>query len=391
MNNSISTGQILFYLLNCAVNQRKPEGLPEDMDVNGLKELSRFHSVSSMVSYALDEGDYLNQEFMSGEMVQFWAMTRIMHMRKRTMFDIERSAIFKFFEENGVWYMPLKGCLLKDMYPDFSMREMADNDILFDPAFRKELRDFMAGRGYEVKLYERSVHDVYLKKPFYNFEFHVDLVDEELSPAAGRYYIGVKDRLLKDADNGYGYHFRDEDFYIYLVVHALKHYRSAGTGIRILSDIYVYLQAKGNQMDWDYVQREMERLGDDALEARLRRIALEVFDPVKTLIDVLPAGEEDLEMLDDLLGSGTYGTLVNRVHLDLDKLRQTDASLSSWTKAKFLLRRLLPDARHMGRYAPFCKRHKWAIPFFWVYRIAKGMLRGGKAILTEVRTVKETE
>lgn len=66
--------------------------------------------------------------------------------------------------------MPLKGSILKDWYPKFGMREMADNDILFDASKRKEVKAIFQGRGYTVKEYDKSNHDAYEKPPIYNFE-----------------------------------------------------------------------------------------------------------------------------------------------------------------------------------------------------------------------------
>ena len=63
----INTVQVLIYLLSCVVNHRVPKGLPTDLDIEELKKLSRFHSVTAMVSHALDSGKYLSKEFMSEE------------------------------------------------------------------------------------------------------------------------------------------------------------------------------------------------------------------------------------------------------------------------------------------------------------------------------------
>lgn len=45
------------------------------------------------------------------------------------------------FEKAGIWYLPLKGVILKEMYPVYGIRQMADNDILFDFTYRKEVKD----------------------------------------------------------------------------------------------------------------------------------------------------------------------------------------------------------------------------------------------------------
>jgi len=60
------------------------------------------------------------------------------------------------------------------------------------------------------------------------------------------YYEEIKQRLVKDSENEYGYHFSDEDFYIYLLLHGYKHFSNYGNGIGFLTDIFVFLQKKNN-------------------------------------------------------------------------------------------------------------------------------------------------
>lgn len=45
--------------------------------------------------------------------------------------------------------MPLKGVILKELYPKIGMRQMSDNDILFDETYRKDVVRFMKNKGYD--------------------------------------------------------------------------------------------------------------------------------------------------------------------------------------------------------------------------------------------------
>lgn len=73
----------------------------------------------------------MHQE-IEAELLTKWKQTRDMAIRKNAMLDLSRESLFAYFEEQGIWYMPLKGSILKDMYPRLGMRQMADNDILID-------------------------------------------------------------------------------------------------------------------------------------------------------------------------------------------------------------------------------------------------------------------
>ena len=74
------------------------------------------------------------------------------------------------------------------------------------------------------------------------------------------YYRSVKDRLIKDPDNNFGYHFSANDLYIYITAHEYKHYSRGGTGIRSLLDTYVIWQKLGDELNEDYIKAECTKL-----------------------------------------------------------------------------------------------------------------------------------
>lgn len=94
------------------------------------------------------------------------------------LLDSEREKIFSLFEKARIWYLPLKGVILKEMYSVYGMRQMADNHILFDSIYIKEVQDIFLSLGNEIESYNKGNHDVYLKTPIYNYEMYVSLFDK---------------------------------------------------------------------------------------------------------------------------------------------------------------------------------------------------------------------
>ena len=92
--------------------------------------------------------------------------------------------------------MPLKGSVLKDLYPENGMREMSDNDILFDASKREQSKVIMLSHSYTVEHYGEIYHDAYHKPPVLNFELHTVLFGEEyVNELIFMYYVDIK-RLL---------------------------------------------------------------------------------------------------------------------------------------------------------------------------------------------------
>ena len=246
------TQKNLIYLLSCAVNGITPDTAKvQAMDLEKLYRLAKFHTVRAAVCIALEKAGVHEPHFHESYKKA---------IRKNIYLDMERTAIISAFEEKGIWYMPLKGSILKDLYPENGMRQMSDNDMLFDSAKQQEVMDIMLEKGYTAEVVGKSNHDVYQKPPVLNFELHTALFGEQHAEPLYKYYADTKRLLIKDEGNNYGYHFSDEDFYVYMTAHEWKHYNGSGTGIRSLSDCYFYCKIKGDNLNRNYITEQCRQL-----------------------------------------------------------------------------------------------------------------------------------
>lgn len=377
------TTQALLYLMRCALQNEKPQAI-DGLDYDALYKLSVSHSVVAMTAMALESGGLLTEKYTSAACVKKWKDAKVKATRKNILLDTEREQILQYFETQGIWYMPLKGSVLKDLYPRMGMRQMADNDILFDPTYQHQVKAYMKSRGYVATSFAIDNHDVYEKPPVYNFELHTSLFNEYLYADSGAHYQNVKEKLIKDEGNGYGYHFSDDDFYVYFLAHGYKHYSNSGTGIRFLSDIYVFLRKKKAFLNWDHITSELRALKIHEFEAATRELADKLFGT-----DSYDLAKEEGKLLRYLMGAGTYGTMENRINRELGKIQQDDGPLTLWTKIRYAWRRLFPDRTFMMAYSPFCRRHEWSIPFFWIYRIIKATIFRRQVINREIQIMRK--
>ena len=358
----------LLYLLSCAVNNITPDTARIcSIDLEQLYRLAKFHSVRAAVYIALKRAGVQNNTYDQAYKKA---------IRKNIYLDMERSAIIADFEQHGIWYMPLKGSVLKDLYPENGMREMSDNDILFDADKREQSREIMLAHGYIVKEYCDSNHDAYHKPPVLNFELHTALFDEKYANNPFfRYYFDVKRLLQKDEDNNYGYHFSDEDFYVFMTTHEWKHFSNSGTGIRSLLDCYVYCKVKGENLDWDYITEQCEQLNISDFEQQRRALALKVFSS-----DTLPnLSDREQEMLMYYLTAGTYGTLENNVN----------NKLKDHTKVEYILSQLFPSVSYMKRSVIFVRKYPVLYPVGIVYRWGRILVKRRDELKKTIKTVNK--
>ena len=260
----------MLYLLACGANQVAPEqSYVKGIDLEKIFRMSCAHSLEAFVGMTLQNaGVALPKE---------WNERILKAIRKVMLFDAERAKLFAFMDQKEIWHLPLKGIILKEYYPAIGMRQMADNDILFDANYSKEVQKYMESQGYKTVSLGTGVHDTYKKAPIYNFELHRFLYTTYDWNNWGAYYKDIKNKLRRDSEDFYEYHFTDEDFYLYILVHAYKHYVKSGTGLRTLLDFYMYLKSK-KELDFSYIEKEAEFLGIKEFELQSRFLCKKVFE-----------------------------------------------------------------------------------------------------------------
>ena len=114
--------------------------------------------------------------------------------QKALLQDVYEEKILERFEQDGIKCMPLKGILLKHLYPQFYMRRMSDLDILIDVKQLKETRRIMPELGFEAWRYDEH-HDVYTFLGICNVELHKLLIVGEMEDY---FQIGFERAYLKE-------------------------------------------------------------------------------------------------------------------------------------------------------------------------------------------------
>ncbi len=376
----------MIYLAACGVNQRKPDiEYLQKMNMEWLYKLCHAHQIDALTGMTIIQaGEELPKE---------WNEQIGKAIRKNILFDAERAKILQFMEQNEIWYLPLKGIVMKELYPAVGMRQMSDNDILFDEVFADKLQAYMESLGYKSVAFGKGNHDVYKKAPVYNFEMHRTLYNSGSSKEVVTYYKRIKEKLLLNEGSEYGYHFRDEDFYIYMLFHMYKHYSGGGTGIRSLLDLYVFLKKKEAQMDFSYIEQECKLLKLEDFEKQNRELCKKVF----TMSDVYEQTAfeqllvmEEKELLDYYLSSGVHGTQTHWVKNNMKNYAEKSGKNS---KIDYLKNRLFPDAEFFKSILPWVYKHKWLLPVGWIYRIILLIFdpKRRKKIENEVKIVRNSE
>ena len=385
MSYKITITNNLIYLLTCALNNQKADFTwVSKMDLTSIFSLAEFHKLAACAAFALDDID------LDEECKKNWKQAKSMAIRKNILFDNERNNIYTYMEDNSIWHVSLKGIIMQTLYPKFGMREMGDNDILYDLIYQEQIHDFMIDRGYNVEFYKKIHHDEYQKPPIYNIELHTSLFLRSKNSVFFDYYENIMDRLFPVEGKNFELRFSDEDFYIYNIAHSYHHYVSGGTGLRILTDCYVYIKAKSKTLDIKYIENECEKLGIADYEQTCRNLALKLFSPDLGYIDGrISLTESENKLFERMIESGAYGRQDLAVESRINELAESEKN-TKFIKMKYYFNRLFMPIDSVKDEYPFFYRHKVLLPCLFIYRIFRAATVSRSRIQSEIKSVDDT-
>lgn len=363
MSNYKTEFEYLLHLLKSVLENTQPQEKPETLSFEKLFNLAREHSVANMAFYAVERLSVQPAEPLMSE----WRELRDKAIVKDITQLSDLELIGEAMSAGGVRFLPLKGSVLKNLYPQSDMRTMSDIDMLIDEENAEKAREIMLSLGYTCEHFGYDVHDVYFKKPVMNVEIHRALFGEE-----GQEFREIfKDpmSMCKPTD-GAEYHFTDESFLAYILAHAAKHYNEGGTGIRSFMDIWVYLNAKGGAVDSERVFAMLEPSGFSGSARDFVRLSEIWFGSAES-------SEKYDKMTAYILSCGTYGTIQNSVE---NKVRAKG-------KVNYLFRLVFPTFEHMKQHYPILKKTPLLLPFCWLKRLVTKPFINHKQNAAKVRAL----
>ena len=340
----------IIQLINSALTGSAAE-IPDGFDWETAYKLGKQHQIIPMLYYGINNSRITPPEK---------TIERLEHGIYRSVF-ISQSQLFELsnicsrFDKDGIDYMPLKGALLKFLYPKSEMRPMGDLDILIKTDQYEKIRPIMRDLGF-TEICENDHELVWNKNDVLHIELHKRLIPSYNKDYSA--YYGDGWRLAKPADKS-RFEMSDEDNFIYLFTHYAKHYRGGGIGIRHITDLYVFLSSKP-EIDKNYISKELKKL--------------QLFDFYNNTLKTLSVWFDNAEqskltdfITDKIFGSGSFGTFNSKVISQAVKDSKS-TSTSSRVRYKIIIRSIFKPYGEMAEKYPVLKKYPVLLPVMWVVR-----------------------
>ena len=354
MRFDAKVSEYLLTLLRCALNDATPDEKPEDIAWENVFSMAKKHGVSALGIYAIKK----LKNLPDSELMEKWEDRNAKLMAQCVNQEAEFSALTVCFEEHEIPFLPLKGSVIRKLFPLPYLREMGDIDILI-PADKIQNACELA-QSMDCKIISTVSHHVELqKRPYMNLELHTGLIAPTYEYY--EYYKDPWERAYLQKDK-FWYGVKNEDVYLYLLTHSAKHYYYSGTGIRSVIDIYLFNRAYRSSMNHEYIARELKKLNLETFAGQMEGLAEYWFSGHGCDVNA------DIEEMQAYILSGaTYGTKNNREVNELRRYIRKGKSESGAKTAMFFHMVFLPRDE-MQLMFPILKKTPILLPFCWMVR-----------------------
>lgn len=347
--------------------------LPEGFDLEQTMPIIKSHQVGNLVYYGAANCGIDTKLPVMQKMFAITCKSMLVDERQRKELD----QLMEAFNANGIHYMPVKGVLMKALYPKTDMRIMGDADILIKLDQYDLIRPIMEQLGFEEKL--ESDHELIWQKPGLYLELHKRLIPSYNYDYAAYYGDGWQ-LGRPTADNPCCFAMTDEDQMIYLFTHFAKHYRDGGIGIRHMLDLYLYKKAKP-QMNESYIEEELQKL-------QLREFYQNIFRTLAVWFDGATSNELTEKITARIFDSGAYGTMESKELALGIRDKANSGSTSKRVRYKALVNLVFLPYGHMIKKYPILKPAPVLLPLMWIVRWLNAIFRRPQVIAKQRNRIK---
>lgn len=372
MDNYLQCGNYICSMLKSII-ENKPSQPPQfECDWEMLYSMCVRHKLTNMACHAvrgLDVPQSVRESF-DRDFNKY-----VVHDAKQKSFA---KKLFKAFEEQGIDFMPVKGIIIRELYPSSSMRVSGDIDILVGKDCFEKARQLMLDFGFEFNDFDgvEGHNDQEFHKKNLSIELHTSLTP--FDSLQYEYFSKAFERARLKEGFAHYYEMTDEDFYIYILYHMYKHFIKGGVGIKYYLDLFI-INSKMS-FDEEYISTELEKIGLNKFN-RVSKELSEVFfgdrQPDQSLTELArfvyvsgAHGESEFYKTAIFMGAGTE-------HTDTSK-----------NKRKYFKEAWFIGRKAMSEKYPILNKLPFLLPFCYIHKGIYTLLFRRKSLKQQIDSVK---
>ena len=318
-------------------------------------KLAKSHDLAHLVGDALIKNGLIANEEIKAKFQQ----QILLAVCRYEQLQYELTRLKATLNEAAIPFIPLKGSVIRQYYPEPWMRTSCDIDVLVKEADVSRAMDMLL-KCFDGKNITRTHHDIsFMTSGSVHIEVHNSLIE------GGR--IGTAEKLLENIwdyaepiNSSFERLLRDDMFYYYHLAHMAKHLEGGGCGVRPFLDLWLLEHI---EHDEEKRVRLLEAGGLNTFAAVASQLAAHWFDGKE-------AEEPALELEKYLIDAGAYGSSENHAAVK---------QVQKHSKASYILTRIWMPYRDLKLLYPRLERHPVLLPVYelkrWCKLLKPSMLR----------------
>lgn len=261
------TTELFLELCKDSIQERVPENIKEkykEVDWNEMHTLCKYNHVSAICYHTAGQAVDKSQ---CAELMETWKNesfgSGMLELMKLQLLQ----NVLKEAQNRGIMLLTFKGCVLSNLYPQFTMRTTSDSDLYVSENQREEAVQLLLDCGYEQDMEKsKDMVPVFHKKK-HTIELHYCLWED---------YTGEKMDVLENCKLTDPASFIEltacgidvvtlgfTEHLIFQMFHIIKHFVVQGVGFRYFMDLTLYVNRYIKELDLKRFWNSMEQLGYD--------------------------------------------------------------------------------------------------------------------------------
>lgn len=184
-----------------------------------------------------------------------------------TKLKYETERLYEILEQEKIPFVPLKGSVIRNYYPEPWMRSSCDIDVLVREKEVDKIAQ-MLGEKMQYQYEKKNYHDISLKSASnIQLELHFSIKEN----------MEMMDAVLSECwehtsqQTSFRYQFSNEFFMFHQITHAAYHFLHGGCGIRPILDLWILEQ----KIQYDHQKYEalLKRAGLIEFEKEIRKLS----------------------------------------------------------------------------------------------------------------------
>ena len=357
-------------LCKASIYDKVPEKPKVTLDWNYIYNKSVEQNIAGLLFVAVSR---LEAEFQpDNKLMEKWnsaMFSTILTMSNRYN---EFFRINKLMQDNGITFIGLKGCVVRNLYPVPELRTMGDFDILTQKKNLSRIADIFRSQGYAIEDYFFGINVDSAKA---HWEIFIT-TEEEIKVNTKKWdeiFFGNQE------ENDICNTLKPTYFLAHMIIHTARHFMQQGAGIRNLLDIALYINKFRDDIDFKAIETICK-------EQNYFKIYCYILNSVNLYFDVnisniIYSKVNCDKFIEYMLLNGVFGkndnVLIRQIALDEDKDKR------KWIRLFF------PSVQALKNRYKYLRKFPFLLPIAWIQRIIYGRFNKKVTFLQMFKSTSE--